>query len=881
MGIKWNCLEPLTAIGIGLGACAMAPFDGGLAAGAVIGGAGLLSRIKENSAKAGLDDSKLIGRVQKKLLGQLDHWDQRGERAAAERADERMKVLLPQVMLRRDELARTAFESRDEKDRYPVIAARRVVDELARHDPMFAVAPAGASERAERAFAIDVVETALRAGMEDPDYATLLTLDIAVELAAAIRETIDAVHELNVKVERGFDALQAELVEIRNQGRGDEAKLARLSEKALRGAIARFVAFSPRSDTEEIVEAVEQFAEDYEKLETRVQALDAQDNQVRGLQQQAQEALADGDLEEARRLLREASEVRVDAATRAVRDASASMESLAEADLAALDWESAASNWKSAAAMMAPFDEKRSASISHGAGVLLYEFGEKFGQGGIEAAIESYRFALEKTDRENAPHVWAGTQNNLGGALVTLAERAPRGDSSQLLAEAKLALLAAAEIRSRDQHPDEWAMTQNNLGVALRLEGLQLHGAPGIAALEGAAEAFRGALEVRTLDRDVFDWATTQNNLGAVCRTLGVRLPGEQGAAALDDARALFTSIIDSGAREQAFTQWCKALNNLGNVLTRLGEASGGAEGVALLDQAVAYYRRSIEATPRDQSPISWALTHNNLGNALSSQGERLSGSDGLAKLKEAIDAYEAALEIYTRDALPVQWSMAQNNLAVALKNLASRVEGNERAVLLKNSITACREALTARPRQHFPIDWAISMNNLGNAMHRLAQTLGKDDPQARSSLNGAVIALRGALEVFSPSQTQFQWLSVQTNLSGCLLMLGHWTGGANGEELLRDAMAACHSVREAVQPQRMPTQWGVVSKNLALACQALSAIDTENRRTHLEDARAAATEAQAVFSPEHSAFQHASASRVLASIEKNIAELSCDDGAN
>ena len=105
MPIKWNCLEPLTAIGIGIGACALAPLDMGLAAAGVIGGSGLLARIKENSRKAGLEDDKLIARMQKQLLGKLDHWDSHAERAAAERADEAMQRLLPQVMLTREQLA--------------------------------------------------------------------------------------------------------------------------------------------------------------------------------------------------------------------------------------------------------------------------------------------------------------------------------------------------------------------------------------------------------------------------------------------------------------------------------------------------------------------------------------------------------------------------------------------------------------------------------------------------------------------------------------------------------------------------------------------------------------------------------------------------------
>ena len=303
MGFRWNCLESLTGIGIGVASIGAATFLPGAeigvasaATGAVIGGAGLLARIKENGRKAGLEDETLIARMQARLLRDLGHWDQRAEREAAQRADAAMTRLLPQVMLSRQELAATALECRGAEDRYPAIAAQRVVDELARHDDLFRAAPAGLPESFERQFAREAVTAALLAAKEDPQYAALMTLDVTIELGAAIRETIDAVKSLHDKVERGFAALQ-------DRAQRDDAKLARLSEKAIRGAIARFIAFSPRAGTEEIVAAVETFAEDYDALLGRVRELDAHDNRVRGLQQAAEEALAEGDLDEARRLV--------------------------------------------------------------------------------------------------------------------------------------------------------------------------------------------------------------------------------------------------------------------------------------------------------------------------------------------------------------------------------------------------------------------------------------------------------------------------------------------------------------------------------------------------------------------------------------------------
>ena len=620
MGFRWNCLESLTGIGIGVASIGAATFLPGAeigvasaATGAVIGGAGLLARIKENGRKAGLEDENLIARMQAKLLRDLDHWDQREEREAGRRADAAMTRLLPQVMLSRQELAATALECRGAEDRYPAIAAQRVVDELARHDDLFRAPPAGLPESFERQFARDAVTAALLAAKEDPQYAALMTLDVAIELGAAIRETIDAVQSLHDKVECGFAALQDELAAIRAEGRSDDAKLARLSEKAIRGAIARFIAFSPRAGTEEIVEAVESFAEDYAKLRGRVRELDAHDNRVRGLQQAADQALDDGDLDEGRRLLREASAVRVDAASEAVRAAAATLARLAEADLVALEWESAAVNWRSAAAMLMPFDADAAGNLHNTAGIALCEFEEKFAGGASNAAIAAFQAALDVRTRTALPAQWAATQNNLGNALSLQGQRSGAEAGIALQAEAVAAYRAALEVRTRDALPAQWAMTQNNLGIALWVQRMRSGGAEGIALLAEAVAAFRAALEVCTRDAQPAQWAMMQNNLG--------------------------------------------------NALSLQGEPSGGEAGIALPAEAVAAYRAAQEVLTRDTQPAQWAMTQESIAIALVSLAET-DVSNRCHHYRAAREAVSLALEIYTPEHLPFYHERATRVLA-------------------------------------------------------------------------------------------------------------------------------------------------------------------------------------------------------------------------
>jgi tetratricopeptide (TPR) repeat protein len=68
--------------------------------------------------------------------------------------------------------------------------------------------------------------------------------------------------------------------------------------------------------------------------------------------------------------------------------------------------------------------------------------------------------------------------------------------------------------------PLDWAGTQNNLGNALLTLGEQ---ESGTEHLEAAISAYRSALEEFTRDRVPLDWARTQNNLGGALWRLGVR----------------------------------------------------------------------------------------------------------------------------------------------------------------------------------------------------------------------------------------------------------------------------------------------------------------------------------------------------------------------
>jgi tetratricopeptide (TPR) repeat protein len=178
------------------------------------------------------------------------------------------------------------------------------------------------------------------------------------------------------------------------------------------------------------------------------------------------------------------------------------------------------------------------------------------------------------------------------------------------------------------------APTQNNLGNALlRLAERE----SGMARLEEAVAAYRAALEEMTRERVPLDWATTQNNLGNALLPLAER---ESGTARLEEVVAAYRAALEEMTRERVPLDWATTQNNLGNALLRLDERESGT---ARLEEAVAAYRAALEERTRERAPLQWALTQNNLGNALWAIGAREAVT---TRLEEAIATYDNALEV-------------------------------------------------------------------------------------------------------------------------------------------------------------------------------------------------------------------------------------------
>lgn len=325
----------------------------------------------------------------------------------------------------------------------------------------------------------------------------------------------------------------------------------------------------------------------------------------------------------------------------------------------------------------------------------------------LQAALDTYRAALELLPRQSHALHWGRAQNNLGNVLLTLGVR---DKSVELLSGAIEAYKAALETRSRERAPHDWAATQSNLGNALHIIGERKGDA---ALLEEAVAAYRASLEERTAETTPVEWGMTQASLAGVLQTLGEREPG---TARLEEAIAAYYASLSVQSRTAAPLDWAATHNNLGTALQALGGRENNATRLA---EAIDAYRAALTERRRDRAPEEWAVTQNNLGNAL--QALALMTEDA-SYLREAVKAYRTALEERTRERLPHAWAETQNNLGAALKSLGER-EAVPR--YLEEAAEAYKAALQVLTRERTPLDWAAAQNNLGNVLASLGQVKG------------------------------------------------------------------------------------------------------------------------------------------------------------
>lgn len=557
-------LEPLTSIGCALGAGAVGVLDGGLTAGALVGGTALIARFHEQCAKHGLDSTKLIDKMRLAVLRDWDRPDQtQEERDVIALASNAMAAHIADCLPTREELAATALKG---ERIYPAVAAALVVNRLALcSDDCRALFDAPGTART---FALDVVERALRLAKDDPDYAPLLTLDLVIEIAGGVGR---------------IEAMLSRLVEEYRPA-AEELKLTNGALVALARRIAENIK-DPQQALDALGSAIEEFL--------RVRDAAAQGTNLGALVDQTLRNIAAAN---------ERGELDKGAAAgeRGFAEWQDQQEAARQAGLKLIEANVEQHRLRFDATAMAHWIGQRLKLIGGGAidfQRLRAEQDQWYQHGRIhglrldmDVSIALARRSVELATNEAE---WGMGQNDLSLALWIQGERAAGTAGLDMLADAAAACRAALAVRTRASTPFQWAMTQGNLATILQVQAERTHSPAAFALLSDAVSACRAALTVYTEASTAADWAMTQNNLGNALLLGGGHLGGAAGLDMIADAVAVHRAVLTvcNGSSPVA---WATAQGNLGVALRAQGMRTGGYEGLDLLAQAVAAFQAAL-----------------------------------------------------------------------------------------------------------------------------------------------------------------------------------------------------------------------------------------------------------------------------------------------
>jgi len=719
--IRLNCLEPLSAIGCAIGAVSLHALDAGLTAGAVVGGVGLFARLRENMRKAGLEAPALMQKMQRAVIRDEDTWDQTQEdRDALALADAAMTRWLPDVMLTREELAQSAAQKAGMP--YPRYAAALVADRLAEKDSLFAAGAAGSDEPLARRFARTVVERALSVALDDPDYRSRISVDFLIGMAGKLAD----IEAQNVETHAKLKSIEEQTAETRAalvgyEGKIDEVMQAigklSIPDRAVREAIARFIAVEPDASTLEIIEAVSRFEADYRKLAAQVAELKVLDNRVTSLKGQASDALEAGDLDTARQRYAEAADAALDKAAEPVRTATQLLATQAKLHLLALDWRSAQRAWRDAELLIRLFDHDESRDIAIDAAEQLNDFAVSHGNADIfPVIIKQLRQTIE-FDIESIGGPTIGCSILLGTLLTNLAANTYAGE--EFGAEAKRLLERVAAALAHDESPNaRRAAGMVNLQLARRLMTEANEESSLYLARQG-----RDAIDIAmaNLPTGTLLWHNAAV-LSAHIQAIEAEVRGkEDGAAMLADAivrlHAALQVMAEAEIPANVAQLWPLAEIGghqlLADALRLEGEWIGGPEGAKRVEEAIAILERSLETISSGDYGSHRTRMLLILGEAFETAGEQLPLEQGRKARARAIEIYRTVQSTATADASDGHWRSARYLLAWALYEHGKSGDTDQRIAALRESLEL-HEYLTDLPAS------AIKERPLASAMARL-----------------------------------------------------------------------------------------------------------------------------------------------------------------
>jgi CHAT domain-containing protein len=371
---------------------------------------------------------------------------------------------------------------------------------------------------------------------------------------------------------------------------------------------------------------------------------------------------------------------------------------------------------------------------------------------------------MQVITREDTPHRWAATQNNLGNAYCDRI----RGDRAANLEQAIAAYQHALRVYTRKAAPQDWARTQMNLGTAYRK---RIRGDRD-ANLEQAIAAHEAALQIITREADPHLWATAKDGLGTV---YAERIRGDR-AANLERAITAYENALAVWNREVAPHEWAATQVKLSMAYRERIRGNRAAN----LERAITACKAARQVFTREATPHDWAWVQDTLGSiyAIRIRGDRATNLD------HAIAAFVAALEVWTREDVPDGWAAAQLNLGSTYHD---RIRG-KKSDNIEHAIEALEASFTVHTRKAAPHHWAGTQNNLGLAYQ------DRICGDRASNIKDAINAFENALEIHRPDTNPAEALKAARNLARLFQEEERWS---EAREAFRTAIEAVEATRD------------------------------------------------------------------------------------
>lgn len=597
---------------------------------------------------------------------------------------------------------------------------------------------------------------------------------------------------------------------------------------ALYGMLAALGAAAP-ANPEDLDQLLRGQTERLKAMLAERDALKSRDPEIMRLAALSDEALGEGALTAAIRLLGEAK-ARVGELDKAVDQAedeiarkriefAAIYAKSAETRALAFDYLGAAADYALAFEQVEKWDERLAWSYKNGEADALTQHGNFKGDKdalvrAVAAGEEAVRLARDFPDRSD----WTRSQILYGNALQTLGDR--EADPHHL-EQSIAAYRATLDVLTPQAKPVDWATVQNNIANTLAMLGRR-QGDP--QTLADATEAYRLAIGQYEANGARTEWAFAMNNLGKVLYERGELAVGTD---LLNEAGRTFESALTEVSRPAAPMLWATIQNNLGNVLQALGNRAADANvGAGRHLQAIVAYRAALLEWTPERAPSQRAVAQNNIANTYQSLAYRDTGR-AMEHLRAAEAAQTEALDSTARQAAPLQWAVFSYNRARTRHMMGDHAgEPAEARRLYAASVADFGNALGEMTRERVPAQWAQAQNSLGYVLQALA---GKEetDALALADLQRSGAALRAALDHYSPDRFPAERANVLQTLGTTLVLAGDKGGGVDryGEAEIAYREALSLRSRNAA-----PVEWAYAQAGIGNAMRAIGLVNGDRR---------------------------------------------------